>query len=120
MVRNNVSLNIVEVSTPPRRRDLISSSLRSSPSNAVVKVRKTVQHVRLLGLPGEFTSVTVEQVEGDREDFEIVSICPGRLWCKIHIVTDSGSCVSGNGIWAFTTIDPPGGFGLVRTTNVDP
>ena len=67
-----VSSKLMEVTVGPRHRGSISPELHFRPSR-LVKIKKTVDHVRLLGLPGEFTSVTIEPIEGDREDFGTVS-----------------------------------------------
>ena len=73
IVQRNVSSSVLEVTIAPRRRGSISSGSQLSPAK-VVKIKKTMQHVRLLGLRGDFTSVTVEQVEGGQQDFDAVSI----------------------------------------------
>ena len=68
-----VSSKVMEVTVAPRHRGSILPELHSRPS-LLVKIKKTVDYVRLLGLPGEFTSVTIEPIEGDREDFDTVSV----------------------------------------------
>ena len=74
IVQKNVSSDVFGVTIMPRRPAPMIGTTQSPPSNTVVKIRKTVQHVRILRLSGEFTSVMVERVEGDQEEFEMVSI----------------------------------------------
>ncbi|KAJ8093693.1 hypothetical protein PM082_009553 [Marasmius tenuissimus] len=62
-IRKDVSSEVLDVSIESQQQSSTYRSLKSSRSQ-VVKVKKTVQHVRLLGLPGAFTSVTVEPVNG--------------------------------------------------------
>ena len=78
IVHKNVSSEVIEVAIAPRRPASIPSASQSCP--IALKVRRTVQHVHLLGLPGEFTSVTVERVKGDQEDFNKVSTHFGKVW----------------------------------------
>ncbi|KAK1221421.1 hypothetical protein PQX77_015778, partial [Marasmius sp. AFHP31] len=52
------------------------SEIPRLPGSQVLKVRKTVHHVSLLGLPGAFTSVTIEPVNEDQaEEFKTVRKC---------------------------------------------
>ena len=72
IVRGHVSSKVMEVTVGSGRRGSISSTLHSRPSS-LVKIKKAGDHVCILGFPGEFPSVTIESIEGDRVDFETVS-----------------------------------------------
>ncbi|KAJ8073026.1 hypothetical protein PM082_019894 [Marasmius tenuissimus] len=63
IIRRNVSLKICEASIERQRRSISETA----------KVKKTVQYVEILGLPGAFTSVTLEPVEENQlEDFKVI------------------------------------------------
>ncbi|KAK1222025.1 hypothetical protein PQX77_015157 [Marasmius sp. AFHP31] len=63
IVRRNVSSTVVTVTAATRRT---SRTSQESGELKVVKLKKTTQHVGLLGLPGGFTAVRVEAVEKDQ------------------------------------------------------
>ncbi|KAJ8095614.1 hypothetical protein PM082_023020 [Marasmius tenuissimus] len=70
IVRKDVSSEVLDATLAPRSRTSISGTGELSQSKAM-KIKKTVQHVEVLGLPGGFTSVTLEPVEeGRAEDFK--------------------------------------------------
>ncbi|KAK1224938.1 hypothetical protein PQX77_012132 [Marasmius sp. AFHP31] len=71
IVRRNVSSTVVNVTVDTRRACGTSQELGEL---KVVKLRKTTQHVGLLGLPGGFTAMKVETVEEDQaEELRYVS-----------------------------------------------
>ncbi|KAK1223043.1 hypothetical protein PQX77_014079 [Marasmius sp. AFHP31] len=72
IMRRNVSNEIIEVTVEALYQGTTSGT--SQAQSRVTKVRKTVQHAEILGLQGSFTSITLELVDGAREDFEIVSM----------------------------------------------
>ncbi|KAK1223011.1 hypothetical protein PQX77_014131 [Marasmius sp. AFHP31] len=65
IVRRNVSETIVNVTVDTRQNSRTSQELGEL---KVVKVRKTTQHVGLLGLPGGFTAVKIETVEKNQAE----------------------------------------------------
>ncbi|KAK1223010.1 hypothetical protein PQX77_014130 [Marasmius sp. AFHP31] len=65
IVRRNVSSTVLTVTAATRRTSRTSQELGEL---KVVKLRKTTQHVELLGLPGGFTAVRVEAVEKDQTE----------------------------------------------------
>ncbi|KAK1215751.1 hypothetical protein PQX77_021640 [Marasmius sp. AFHP31] len=65
IVRRNVSSTVVTVTAATRQTSRTSQELGEL---KVVKLRKTTQHVGLLGLPGGFTAVRVEAVEKDQTE----------------------------------------------------
>ncbi|KAJ8095802.1 hypothetical protein PM082_022909 [Marasmius tenuissimus] len=69
--RRNVSSTVLYATIENRRRETTSGT--SQCLSKVIKVKKTVQYVDVLGLSGEFTSITVEPVEKDEaEEFEAI------------------------------------------------
>ncbi|KAK1224937.1 hypothetical protein PQX77_012131 [Marasmius sp. AFHP31] len=70
IVRRNVSSTVVNVTVDTRQTSGTSQGLGEL---KVVKLRKTTQHVGLMGLPGGFTAVKVEMVERDQAE-ELSSI----------------------------------------------
>ncbi|KAK1216421.1 hypothetical protein PQX77_020941 [Marasmius sp. AFHP31] len=65
IVRRNVSSTVVTVTVGTGRTSGTSQELGEL---KVIKLRKTTQHVGLLGLPGGFTAVRVEAVEKDQTE----------------------------------------------------
>ncbi|KAK1231674.1 hypothetical protein PQX77_005202 [Marasmius sp. AFHP31] len=65
ILKRNVSSTVMTVTVNTRRG---SGTLQELGDLKVLKVRKTTQHVGLLGLPGGFTAVKFETVEKDQAD----------------------------------------------------
>ncbi|KAK1215752.1 hypothetical protein PQX77_021641 [Marasmius sp. AFHP31] len=65
ILKRNVSSTIMTVTVNTRRG---SGTLQELGDLKALKVRKTTQHVGLLGLPGGFTAVQVETVEKDQTE----------------------------------------------------
>ncbi|KAK1223048.1 hypothetical protein PQX77_014084 [Marasmius sp. AFHP31] len=70
IVRKDVSSQVLEVTVEPRHR---GSERGTSQQSTVMRVRKTMKHVEVMGLPGAFTSITVEPLDGTQEDLGIIS-----------------------------------------------
>ncbi|KAK1221769.1 hypothetical protein PQX77_015425 [Marasmius sp. AFHP31] len=65
ILKRNVSSTVMTVTVNTRRNSATSQVLGELKA---LKVRKTTQHVGLLGLPGGFTAVKVETVEKDQAE----------------------------------------------------
>ncbi|KAK1215598.1 hypothetical protein PQX77_021787 [Marasmius sp. AFHP31] len=65
ILKRNVSSTVITVTVNTRRN---SETLQELGDLKVLKVRKTTQHIGLLGLPGGFTAVQVETVEKDQAE----------------------------------------------------
>ncbi|KAK1219092.1 hypothetical protein PQX77_018196 [Marasmius sp. AFHP31] len=65
ILKRNVSSTVMTVTVDTRRNCGTSQGLRDLKA---LKVRKTTQHVGLLGLPGGFTAVKFEMVEKDQAE----------------------------------------------------
>ncbi|KAK1215170.1 hypothetical protein PQX77_022232 [Marasmius sp. AFHP31] len=70
-MRRDVSNQMIEVTVEALNQGTTPGT--SQAHSRVTKVRKTVQHAEVLGLQGSFTSITVELVDGDQGDFEIIT-----------------------------------------------
>ncbi|KAK1230285.1 hypothetical protein PQX77_006633 [Marasmius sp. AFHP31] len=83
IVTRNVSSKVLEATIEPRRRTSKTGTSQQSESK-VIKVRMTTQHVKVLNLPGKFTSIAVEEMEEDQaEDFKtIVNRLGQELSCQ--------------------------------------
>ncbi|KAK1235351.1 hypothetical protein PQX77_001431 [Marasmius sp. AFHP31] len=71
VMRRDVSNQMIEVTVEALNQGTTPGT--SQAHSRVTKVRKTVRHAEILGLQGSFTSITVELVDGDQGDFEIIS-----------------------------------------------
>ncbi|KAK1234757.1 hypothetical protein PQX77_002030 [Marasmius sp. AFHP31] len=82
IVRRDVSSEVLEVTIEPQRQE--SSGAPQSQSR-VMKVRKTTQHAEILGLPGGFTSITLEPIGDHQEDFKMVSTLFKGALSGVHL-----------------------------------
>ncbi|KAJ8074647.1 hypothetical protein PM082_022225 [Marasmius tenuissimus] len=70
IVRRDVSSQVLEVVVENKHQE---SDRGESQRSTVMRVRKTMQHVEVMGLPGNFTSIAIERLDGTQEGLEIIS-----------------------------------------------
>ncbi|KAJ8074717.1 hypothetical protein PM082_022295 [Marasmius tenuissimus] len=70
IVRRDVSLQDLEVVVENKHQE---SDCGESQQSKVMRVRKTMQHIEVMGLPGKFTSIAIERLDRTQEDLDIVS-----------------------------------------------
>ncbi|KAJ8090825.1 hypothetical protein PM082_024738 [Marasmius tenuissimus] len=70
IVRRDVSSQVLEVVVENKHQELDHGESQRS---KVMRVRKTTQHVEVMGLPGNFTSIVIERLDGTQEGLEIIS-----------------------------------------------
>ncbi|KAJ8074650.1 hypothetical protein PM082_022228 [Marasmius tenuissimus] len=71
IVRRDVSSQVLEVVVENKHRE--SDCGESQQRSKVMRVRKTTQHVEVMGLPGNFTSIAIEGLDMTQEGLEIIS-----------------------------------------------
>ncbi|KAJ8074660.1 hypothetical protein PM082_022238 [Marasmius tenuissimus] len=71
IVRRDVSSQVLEVVVETKNQE--SDRGESQQRSKVMRVRKTTQHVEVMGLPGNFTSIAIERLDGTQEGFDIIS-----------------------------------------------
>ncbi|KAJ8074681.1 hypothetical protein PM082_022259 [Marasmius tenuissimus] len=71
IVRRDVSSQVLEVVVETKRRESDGGELQQR--SKVMIVRKTMQHVEVMGLPGNFTSISIERLDGTQEGLEIIA-----------------------------------------------
>ncbi|KAJ8090823.1 hypothetical protein PM082_024736 [Marasmius tenuissimus] len=71
IVRRDVSSQVLEVVMETKHQGLDRGE--SQQRSKVTRVRKTMQHVEVMGLPGSFTSIAIEKMDGTQEGLDIIS-----------------------------------------------
>ncbi|KAJ8074649.1 hypothetical protein PM082_022227 [Marasmius tenuissimus] len=71
IVRRDVSSQVLAVVVETKHQESDGGELQQR--SKVMRVRKIMQHVEVMGLPGNFTSIAIERLDGTQEGLEIIS-----------------------------------------------